>query len=63
MIYETVTALLEKTGLTINDVEMVMGAGDDVLCRRRALSGLSRFPLMEEWCQAATTLAIEQQKF
>jgi acetyl-CoA C-acetyltransferase len=31
MIYETVTALLEKTGLTINDVEMVMGAGDDVL--------------------------------
>lgn len=31
MIYETVTALLEKTGLTINDVEMVMGAGDDVM--------------------------------
>lgn len=31
MIYETVTALLEKTGLTIGDVEMVMGAGDDVL--------------------------------
>jgi acetyl-CoA C-acetyltransferase len=31
MIYETVTALLEKTGLTINDVEMVMGAGDDIL--------------------------------
>jgi acetyl-CoA C-acetyltransferase len=31
MIYETVTALLEKAGLTIDDVEMVMGAGDDVL--------------------------------
>jgi acetyl-CoA C-acetyltransferase len=31
MIYETVTRLLEKTGLTIDDVEMVMGAGDDVL--------------------------------
>ncbi|HKP12798.1 MAG TPA: thiolase family protein, partial [Blastocatellia bacterium] len=31
MIYETVTALLDKTGLTISDVEMVMAAGDDVL--------------------------------
>jgi acetyl-CoA C-acetyltransferase len=31
MIYETVTALLNQTGLTINDVDMVMGAGDDVL--------------------------------
>ena len=31
MIYETVTALLFKTGLTINDVEVVIGAGDDVL--------------------------------
>jgi len=31
MIYETVTALLEKVGLTINEVDMVMGAGDDVL--------------------------------
>jgi acetyl-CoA C-acetyltransferase len=31
MIFETVTALLEKSGLTINDIEMVIGAGDDVL--------------------------------
>ncbi|MFL6276032.1 MAG: thiolase family protein [Blastocatellia bacterium] len=31
MIFETVTALLEKSGLTISDVEMIMGAGDDVM--------------------------------
>ena len=31
MIYETVTSLLDKTGLTTGDVEMVMAAGDDVL--------------------------------
>jgi acetyl-CoA C-acetyltransferase len=31
MIYETVSALLAQTGLTINDVDMVMGAGDDVM--------------------------------
>ncbi|HKQ04104.1 MAG TPA: thiolase family protein [Blastocatellia bacterium] len=31
MIFETVTALLEQSGLTISDVEMVMGAGDDVM--------------------------------
>ncbi|HJQ26633.1 MAG TPA: thiolase family protein [Blastocatellia bacterium] len=31
MIFETVTALLEQCRLTINDVEMVIGAGDDVL--------------------------------
>lgn len=31
MIYETVTALLAKTGLSIDQVDMVMGAGDDVL--------------------------------
>ena len=31
MIYETVTALLNRTGLAISDVDMVMGAGDDVL--------------------------------
>lgn len=31
MIFETVTALLEKTGLKTTDVEMVIGAGDDVM--------------------------------
>jgi len=31
MIYETVSDLLAKTGLTINDVDTVIGAGDDVL--------------------------------
>jgi acetyl-CoA C-acetyltransferase len=31
MIYETVSALLAKTGITINDVDTVIGAGDDVL--------------------------------
>ena len=31
MIYETVSDLLAKTGLTNNDVEVVIGAGDDVL--------------------------------
>lgn len=31
MIYETVSDLLAKTGLTINDVDTIMGAGDDVL--------------------------------
>jgi acetyl-CoA C-acetyltransferase len=31
MIYETVRALLDKTGLDIKDVDVVIGAGDDVL--------------------------------
>src|SRR6185436_14148034 len=31
MIYETVSDLLAKTGLTINDVDTVIGAGDDVM--------------------------------
>ena len=31
MIYETVGDLLAKTGLTISDVDMVIGAGDDVM--------------------------------